>query len=90
MFAKAWACAHPAHVVQRALFQPQEIAGFPDIQEWILFFYFHGFSPSIVTEVSQGEFGHRATELFLPFPRFSNCVATGSDSDSLLRELDSR
>jgi hypothetical protein len=60
-------CAHPAHVVQRALFELQEITGFPDIQQWILVYVFHGFSPLIVTEASQGEFGDWATEHFPPF-----------------------
>jgi hypothetical protein len=68
MFAKAWACAHPTHVVQRTFFEPQEIPGFPDIQKWILVYVFHGFSPLIVTEASQGEFGYWATELFPPIP----------------------
>jgi hypothetical protein len=68
MFAKAWAFAHPAHVVRRALFEPQEIPGFPDIQKWILVCVFHKFSPLIVTEVSKGEFGYWATEHFPPIP----------------------
>jgi hypothetical protein len=68
MFAKAWACAHPAHIVQRAFFEPQEISGFPDIQKWILVYVFHEFSPLIVTEVSRGEFGPWVTEHFPPIP----------------------
>jgi hypothetical protein len=36
MFAEAWAGVHPAHVVQRTFFEPQEISGFPDCQKWIL------------------------------------------------------
>jgi hypothetical protein len=68
MFVEAWACAHLAHVVQRTLFEPQEIAGLPDIQKWILVYFFHEFSPLIVTEVSRGEFGTWDTEHFPPIP----------------------
>jgi hypothetical protein len=64
MLAKAWACAHPTHIVEGAFFEPQEIPSLPDVQKWILVCFFNGFSPLIVTEVSRGEFGPWATEQF--------------------------
>ena len=66
--AKAWACAHPAHVVESALFEPQKIARLPDIQKWILIYVFLCVSPLIVTEASQGEFDHLGPEHFPPVP----------------------
>jgi hypothetical protein len=33
MLVKAWACARPAHVIQRALFDLREIPGFLDIRK---------------------------------------------------------
>jgi hypothetical protein len=42
MLSEAWACAHPTHVVQRTLFEPQVIPGFTDSKKRILVYYFHG------------------------------------------------
>ncbi len=61
-----WACANPAHVVQRALFEPQQIPGFPNIQKWILVHDFQEFSPLILTELSWGEFVSWDTEHCAP------------------------
>ena len=68
MLAELGPRSHPAHVVEGAPFEPQEGSGFPDIQNWILVCFFHGFSPLIVTEVPRGEFEHGVTEQFPHVP----------------------
>lgn len=51
MLSKVGACAHPSHIVERVLLEPQELASFIDSQERILMNFFHVLFPFNVNGV---------------------------------------